>query len=48
MKSRSRSCYDKQPETAAMGRDPTIGGRAWVATWARPFLTERIQFNILR
>jgi hypothetical protein len=31
-----------------MGHDPTIGGRAWVATWARPFLTERTQFNMLR
>src|SRR5579863_3699986 len=48
MKCRPRSCYDRQPATAAMDCDPTIGGRAWVATWARPFPTERTQFNTLR
>jgi hypothetical protein len=45
MKSRSRSCYEKQPLVAAMGYDPTIGGPAWAATQAGPFLAERHHGN---
>jgi hypothetical protein len=28
-----------------VGNDPTIGGPAWVATWAGPFLAERSHSN---
>jgi hypothetical protein len=30
---------------ASMGYDPTIGGPAWVATWAGPFLPERSRLS---
>jgi hypothetical protein len=30
---------------ASMGYDPTIGGPAWAATWAGPFLPERSNYS---
>jgi len=41
MKSRSRSCYQWQPVSTAMGYDPTIGGPARAAAQAGPYLAER-------
>ena len=32
-------------QKASLGHDPTIGGPAWVATQAGPFLTESSQSN---
>jgi len=43
MKNRPRSCYEAALE-AAGGHDPTIGGPAWAATRAGPFLTEQFLF----
>src|SRR5260370_35600528 len=36
----------RQPETAAVGNDPTIGGPTRVATRAGPFLAERSKSNM--
>jgi hypothetical protein len=48
MKSRSRSCYDDQPNAAVAGHDPTIGGPIRVATRVGPFLMERRNRSRLR
>jgi hypothetical protein len=33
---------------ASMGHDPTIGGPAWAATQAGPFLTEHTNYSNVR
>jgi hypothetical protein len=38
----------RQPETAAAGNDPTIGGPAWVATRAGAILAEQSKSNMPR